>query len=109
MRLARLWSLSFAALLIACSDEAPGLDSVSSFRVTVTEVNGSPLPADDKPLPANLGDVLDTWGFQVEARDPNGNLTPFDGLVRLSVRPGAVMSVEGEGAVGRRLARWPWK
>lgn len=76
----------------------------STFRVAVTAVNGDTmLPTEDDPLPANHGDVVETWDFTIEARSATGELEPFDGLVRLSVRPGTVFAVTGEGAMGRNI------
>ena len=37
------------------------------------------------------------------ARTPTGELDPFDGMVRLSTRPGAIHHLEGEGALGRNI------
>ena len=95
-----------ASGLAGCgSDEAP-LDPLSSFAVTVTGVDGNPPPALDAPLPANLGNVLETWDFTIQARNADGRLEPFDGMVRLSVRPGAVMAVEHDEpgrAIGRNV------
>ena len=94
-----------ASVLAGCgSDEAP-IDSLSSFAVTVTAVDGNPLPALDAPLPANLGNILETWDFTIQARDADGRLEPFDGMVRLSVRPGAVWACTHEtGARGATCA-----
>ena len=97
--------VAIAALLAlpGCGDEATELEPLSSFEVAVTTVNGDPPPGVAAPLPANLGDQLETWGFEIQARDPQGRAESFDGVVRLSVRPGAVMAVEGEGSVGRNI------
>ena len=96
----------FATLLVAgCSGEtaAPDLGS-SSFRVTITSVNGSTtLPTAEAPLPANRGDLEETWDFELEARKPTGEVDPFDGWVRISVRPGTINTVTGEDAMGRNI------
>jgi hypothetical protein len=92
------------AVLASCS-EAPAKDlGPSTFHVTITSINGSgELPTADKPLPANRGDTFDTWTFDIEARSPTGRIEPFDGMVRLSTRPGAVVKVSGDGAIGRNI------
>ncbi len=91
--------------LVACSSVSPSPDlGPSSFRVEVTAVNGdSNLPTVEMPLPANRGDKVETWDFTIEARSATGDLEPFDGVVRLSVRPGTIFSVSGEGALGRNV------
>lgn len=92
------------ALPAACSAPAAPAPEPPTFKVTVTAVNGSAtLPTASAPLPANTGNKFETWAFTVEARSPAGDLEPFDGVVRLSTRPGAVVKVEGSGAVGRNL------
>ncbi len=83
---------------------APG---VSSFWVQVVQVNGEAPPPPRAPLPANRGDTVDTWSFRIEARDAAGRRTAFDGMVRLSVDPGAVLGVEADdesiAEVGRNI------
>jgi hypothetical protein len=93
--------LSFTA---ACSDEPVKHLGPSTFHVAITSINGSAeLPALDKPLPANRGNTFDTWTFEIEARSPTGALEPFNGVVRLSTRPGAVGMITGEGTLGRNV------
>jgi len=89
-----------------CSGEATSPDlGPSTFHVEVTSVNGSAtLPTADNPLPANHGDKTETWGFKIEARKPTGEADKtFNGYVRLSVKPGAVLAVTGTGASGRNM------
>ncbi|WP_437574289.1 hypothetical protein [Sorangium sp. So ce887] len=103
---ARLRAALLAAALAGCGSDAGPPRGVSSFWVQVVQVNGEAPPPADAPLPANRGDAVDAWAFRVEARDPAGRRAPFDGMVRLSVEPGAVVDVEAdeEGlAVGRNL------
>ncbi|WP_437500483.1 hypothetical protein [Sorangium sp. So ce1099] len=109
---ARLWAglaaltATAATALAGCGSEGEPRRGVSSFWVKVEKVNGEAPPSADEPLPANRGDTVDTWDFRVEARDPAGRRAPFDGMVRLSVEPGAVIDVEAaeEGiAVGRNI------
>ncbi|WP_437964792.1 hypothetical protein WMF04_34685 [Sorangium sp. So ce260] len=95
-----------ASALAGCGSDAGPPQGVSSFWVQVVQVNGEAPPSADAPLPANRGDAVDTWKFRVEARDPAGRRAPFDGMVRLSVEPGAVVDVDAdeEGlAVGRNI------
>lgn len=91
------------ALAAGCGPSGTDLTGLSSFHVEITKVNGAAPPTKEAPLPANLGDVLDRWDFTIEARDPGDRLEHFGGTVRLSVRPGAVMGVEGTGAIGRNI------
>jgi len=86
-----------------CVDDGYRVEGVSTFRVAVVKVNGADPPSPEAPLPANLGDTEEVWEVQIEARSAEGALVGFDGMVRLDVEPGAVMSVEGDGAVGRNL------
>jgi hypothetical protein len=69
----------------------------------VTGVNGGNLPMSDAPLPANKGDSEETWNFEIEARSPYGEPVSMDGEVRLSVEPGVVVNVTGDGATGRNI------
>jgi hypothetical protein len=89
--------------LAACTDQVPPLSGASTFRVRVTEVNGAAPPSSASPLPANRGDREDTWTFEIEARSPYGEPIDFDGTVRISVEPGVVIDVVGEGAAGRNV------
>lgn len=97
-------SVSLLALA-GCSGGTTSADlGPSTFAVAVTAVNGSPdLPTAEMPLPANRGETIETWDFTVEARSPTGEPEPFDGFVRLDVRPGAIFAVSGEGAAGRNI------
>lgn len=88
---------------LGCSPDPRALEGLSSFRVAVTAVNGAEPPTEDAPRPANLGDEDDVWTIEASALDPFGNPVDFDGLVRVRIEPGAVTSVEGEGAVGRNI------
>jgi hypothetical protein len=97
-------ALGALCFVTACGDDPVPSGAASQFHVEITSVNGKPLPAANAPLPANRGDVKETWGFTIEARTPGGDLDPtFDGVVRLSTRPGAISKVTGEGAVGRNI------
>lgn len=95
--------LFFLLSLAACTDTVPPLSGLSTFYVRVTKVNGGNLPASDAPLPANKGDLQETWDFEIEARSPYGEPVAMDGMVRLSVEPGVVVNVTGEGADGRNI------
>lgn len=100
-------AFSFAPLLalglLGCSDPGVSPSGVSTFAVKVTLVNGAAVPTPDMPLPANRGDKDEVWDFEVQARSAYGEDIPFDGVVRLSVEPGVVNSVIGDGAVGRNI------
>lgn len=96
--------MATAFTCISCATEdALQLNGVATFSVTVTGVNGAAPPLPTNPLPANRGDKDEVWEISLEARNAVGGLFPFDGLVRLSVEPGAIIEVEGEGAQGRNV------
>lgn len=93
-----------ALSLVACGDDLSADVSSAQFHVVITTVNGKELPTHNAPLPANGGDTKESWGFAIEARDASGKLDPtFQGVVRLSTRPGAISKVTGEGALGRNI------
>ncbi|KYF80113.1 hypothetical protein BE11_14865 [Sorangium cellulosum] len=95
-----------ATSLAGCGSDGGPPRGVSSFWVKVEKVNGEAPPSVDEPLPANRGDTVDTWDFRIEARDPAGRRADFDGTVRLSVEPGAVIDVASDeegAAVGRNI------
>lgn len=95
---------SIVMFACACSDEPTEITGTSTFNVVITAVNGSSaLPTKDAPLPANRGDTEDVWDFTIQARDAFGSPTGFNGMVRLSVEPGAVNAVVGKGAEGRNI------
>ncbi|MDI3289582.1 hypothetical protein [Polyangium sp. 15x6] len=98
-------TLGLASLLAlaGCTDQVPLPSGASTFRVVITQVNGANAPSDDTPLPANRGDREDTWAFEIEARSPYGEPVDFNGTVRVSVEPGTVLGVTGEGAAGRNI------
>ncbi|WP_437275524.1 hypothetical protein WME90_30305 [Sorangium sp. So ce375] len=103
---ARLRVALAAAVVAGCGSDGGPPRGVSSFWVQVVQVNGEAPPSAEEPLPANRGDTVDTWSFRIEARDAAGRRAPFDGMVRLSVEPGAVLDVEADDegvAVGRNI------
>jgi hypothetical protein len=101
MRRAACLSLLFS--LAGCTEPGALQTGASTFRVVVTSVNGGALPVSDAPLPANKGDVEETWGFEIEARTAYGEPIAMNGEVRLTVEPGVVIEVAGEGAKGRNI------
>jgi len=89
-----------------CSDDPKPLDATQTFQVKIVSVNGDDPPTASDPLPANTGDREETWEIEVEAVGPDGNVADFDGMVNLSVQPGAVVSVENldtNEALGKNL------
>lgn len=108
---ARSWCL--AALLLAlpaaagsCDESGVVPEATQTFRVEVTRVNGDDPPPTSSPLPANTGALYETWEVEIEAIAPDGSLVDFDGLVNLSVEPGAVVSVvnaESDESLGKNL------
>jgi hypothetical protein len=103
MKYAAVLPLASLLFLAGCTDPADPLTGTSTFRVRITGVNGAAVPPPDAPLPANKGDLEETWDFEVEARSAFGEPVAFDGMVRVSVEPGTVTSVSGAGAQGRNI------
>jgi hypothetical protein len=96
----------FGAALAAtgCGSEGTAITGLSTFHVVITKVDGSSdLPTENRPLPANRGDSIATWDFTIEARSPSGELEPFNGIARLSSRPGTVLAVSSPDAIGRNI------
>jgi hypothetical protein len=94
-----------AATAPGCSSQSGNVSlGPSTFAVTVTQVNGGPLPTVDAPLPSSHGLGVDTWSFEIEAHTPTGELaTDFNGFVRPSVVPGAVVAVTGPGSLRNNI------
>ena len=102
----RIKTAAVGALLFvsACGGDSTSGAVSPQFHIEITSVNGHAVPAPGEPLPANGGKVTETWTFTIEARTAGGEPDPtFDGVVRLSSRPGAISRVVGEGAVGRNI------
>ncbi|MBK9266766.1 MAG: hypothetical protein IPM54_44150 [Polyangiaceae bacterium] len=95
--------LLFLLSCAGCTETPPPLPGLSTFHVRVTAVNGMAPPSADSPLPANKGDIEETWDFEIEARSPYGEPVSMDGVVRLTVEPGVVINVTGDGATGRNI------
>lgn len=95
--------LAVAPAFGSCSAEKSTIEGVSTFHVVITKVNGADPPTDENPLPANRGFTDEEWEFSIEARTARGELEPFEGMIRLSVEPGAVVGVKGDGAQGRNI------
>lgn len=74
------------------------------IRVSIVEIDGLAPPTADAPLPANLGNVEERWSFTAEVIGQDGERdTSFDGVARVSMVPGSVNLVEGDGADGRNI------
>jgi hypothetical protein len=86
------------AVAPACQPAFPGVESSQRLAITITSKNiGNPALR----LPISLTTPT-TFSADIQALDANGNVdTTFKGYVRLSVVPGAVMSVTGPNATGR--------
>lgn len=101
---ARLAAVLPVALAFAsCTYDGVDLTGLSTFSVAVTKVNGADPPPEGAPLPANRGETDEVWDVTIEARTAFGEPAPFDGMVRVSVEPGAVVGVLGDGAEGRNI------
>jgi hypothetical protein len=88
--------MAAAPALGSCTQSGIELTGTSTFAIVINKVNGASPPAADAPLPANRGDKNEMWEVSIEARTPEGDLAPFEGMVRLSVEPGAVVEVEDQ-------------
>lgn len=86
-----------------CTSEGRTSNGLASFRVEVISVNGDDLPSKDDPLPANRGNRDERWTFRVQALNERNEALAFDGPVRLSVVPGALLGVSGAEVEGRNL------
>ncbi len=89
--------------LSACTSENPLPMGLGSFEVEVLDVNGAPIPTRKEPLGANSGTSEERWHFRVQALDLRGNPMPWNGPVRISTVPGAVLGLEANGVEGRNL------
>jgi hypothetical protein len=105
--LAAVFGLVLAPALLAgaCTDQLEGEAVGPTLVVDVTRVNGGEPPTIDAPLPANIGTVNELWEATIEAVDSNGKTIDFNGDVRISVQPGAVVSVRRDDGeqVGRNV------
>lgn len=88
-------ALAGAAILGgSCTVTGDPIEGAQTFRVTVTKVNDLDPPLAEAPLPANIGDTNETWKIDIQALDAKSNPDPtFNGVVRLSVVPGAIVEV----------------
>ncbi len=77
----------------SCIVQGHAVTGAQSFLIQVTKVNGADPPTAEAPLAANRGDRNETWDLDIQATDANGKPTSFNGYVRVSVRPGTVISV----------------
>ncbi len=97
-------ALIAGALLLSCTAHKDLELGTQSFRIDVTSVNGIDPPTVDAPLPANTGKTEETWQVSIEAVGTDGKPESFDGYVRLSVQPGAVVSVVND-ATGENIGK----
>lgn len=93
--------VAFAAL--GCTEKSEQPDRPERLLVTVRLPNGAALPAlGEPPLPLPSGPI--DIDFDVQAIDAEGQVDPtFNGFVRMSAVPGAVVSVTGSAASGRNV------
>lgn len=92
------------AVPFGCTAHKERAIGTQTFRVEVVKVNGAAPPSLENPLPANTGDVEETWEVEITPVDESGADADFDGFVRLTVEPGAVLSVAGvDASNGRNL------
>lgn len=91
------------ALAAACTEKVDQPERTQSLAVAVRLPGGQPLPAPGEPplpLPAGNADLE----FDVQALRPDGSPDDgFEGFVRVSVVPGAVVEVSGDAAQGRNV------
>src|SRR5687768_3119564 len=92
------------ALVLGCTARKDVELGTQSFRIDVLMVNDAQPPTEEAPLPANTGKTNETWDVEIQAIGPDGKAIDFDGLVRVTVQPGAVVSVVNN-ATGESLGR----
>ncbi len=97
-------ALLLCAAPLACTSGPAEIGGVSSFDISILQVNGADPPTRDAPLPANIGTTDEAWQFEIQAMDPFGEPIDFNGYARVKVEPGAVSAVTGQGSVGRNIA-----
>lgn len=96
-----LGAAALSAWALGCTGGDGLKGGITSFEVTILKVNGEEPPPLGEPLPANVGAGSDRWEFELVAVDGQGAEVGYEGFARLRVEPGALTTVEGEGAVGR--------
>ncbi len=75
----------------------------SQHQLVVTLEPGTNVGTPDARLPLSFTNP-ENFAIRVEAHLPDGSLdTSFNGFVRLSIKPGTVVSVTGTGAQGRNV------
>jgi hypothetical protein len=89
--------------VLSCTSQKDVDLGTQTFRIGVVAVNGGEPPTVDDPLPANVGKTNEVWEVEIQAVGPDGGSDDFDGFVRLSVQPGAVVSVVN--ATGENIGR----
>ena len=90
-----------STLLVAgCVVKGELPDETANLKVVVTLEDGSALPGSDAPMPILTKGMSRKFKVSVEAKLMSGATdTQFNGYVRLSVHPGAVVSVQGDEAL----------
>lgn len=96
-----LGAAALSAWALGCTGGDGSAGGITSFEVTILGVNGADPPSIEAPLPANVGAGSDLWDFEIVAVDGQGAEVDYQGFARLRVEPGALTTVQGEGAVGR--------
>jgi len=103
---ASLVALSLLAAATSCTTQKDVDFGTQTFSIEVLGVDDLDPPNAEDPLPANTGATNETWDVAVQAVDSEGNpADDFNGVVRLTVEPGAVVTVDntdGEN-LGRNL------
>lgn len=75
----------------SCTTVGDPIEGAQTFRVTVSDVQP---PSAENPRKANIGDSVDTWTVSIQALNADGQPdTTFNGIVRLTVVPGAIVKV----------------
>lgn len=98
MRRLALAAGALTAMAPACIVEPETAPGVQSFEVKVVYVDAifppvAEPPSADAPRPANIGDTSEFVEIAVQAKDELGGNIDFDGSVRITVEPGAVVQV----------------
>jgi hypothetical protein len=116
----RPWStrvlFAVTLLLFACSTSCVVDRKIKQdtyrIQVNITQIDGTEVPPVDQPMcidlrgnsPANICPATSTFQVSLQAIGPTGQVdTSFTRFARLSIRPGSLLTIEGDGADGRNV------
>src|SRR4051812_901895 len=96
---ALVFSLSLGVSLGACGDSSRRLGSTARLEVVLSGTASTR----DAPLPLTFNTPAQ-FTFSVAAQKADGSIdSGFNGFVRISIKPGSVVSLSGENTTGRNV------